>query len=339
MKHTIGIAIPVLNGEKYLKDAIESALNQTVPADEILVFIHDTKDTSRNVAEKFLPRVRIAEENTNLNIGQAWNRLYELSKSDYVVMLHDDDTLELKCIELIREKIISNPSIKMIFGGSYVFNQEINQNNLTIKKQLNFPLESVPINTYDFKSKILKGFLPGCSGLCLHRDTMLKTKFNERLSIVLDCEFFTRSSLLISEVAGLQKVLANYRVSTTSTMAAATTQKVVRDYQSWMEQIDNSSIQLPVEVIDQYRGFVFRRLASFYSSAIYDNRLEIVAELQKLLETQIFRHDLIFKKYLSKSMLILIKISLLGMIGYYFAIVIARVDRILKRFARYQYKK
>ena len=115
MKHTIGIAIPVLNGEKYLKDAIESALNQTVPADEILVFIHDTKDTSRNVAEKFLPRVRIVEENTNLNIGQAWNKLYELSKSDYVVMLHDDDTLELECIELIREKITSDPSVKRMF--------------------------------------------------------------------------------------------------------------------------------------------------------------------------------------------------------------------------------
>ena len=55
MNHTIGIAIPVFNGEKYLKDAIESALNQTVPADEILVFIHDTQDKSRVIAEEFLP--------------------------------------------------------------------------------------------------------------------------------------------------------------------------------------------------------------------------------------------------------------------------------------------
>lgn len=338
MKNTIAIAIPVFNGEKFLKEAIESALNQTVPADEILVFIHDTQDKSRIIAEEFLPKVRIVEENTNLNIGQAWNRLYEISQSDYVIMLHDDDTLQFNTIEIIKEKIYSYPDVKMIFGGSYIFDQELIDSGNVLTKQLNFALESVPINTHDFKTKMLKGFLPGCSGLCLHKKTMLNTKFNERLSILLDCEFFTRISLLSTyEIVGIQKVLANYRINKTSTMGTTTTHKVLQDYQSWLKQIDDSSIQLPVEVTDQYRGYVLRRLASFYSSAIYDNRKEIVVELQKRWKAYIISHDRILKQYLSKSMIIFIKLSLLGIFGYYFTITVARFDRRWKRFA-YKYK-
>ena len=90
---TISISIPVFNGEKYLKESIESAINQTTPADEILVFIHDTSDNSMLIAREFGQRIKIVEENTNLNIGQAWNRLYELSQSEYVLMLHADDQL------------------------------------------------------------------------------------------------------------------------------------------------------------------------------------------------------------------------------------------------------
>ena len=102
---TISISIPVFNGEKYLKEAIESAIAQTTPSDEILVFVHDTSDESILIARGFGQRIRIVEENTNLNIGQAWNRLYELSQFDYVVMLHADDKLHESAIENLKYAI------------------------------------------------------------------------------------------------------------------------------------------------------------------------------------------------------------------------------------------
>jgi glycosyltransferase involved in cell wall biosynthesis len=331
----ISIAIPVFNGEKYLKQAIESAIEQTQPADEILVFVHDTKDSSMLIAQEFSDRIKLIEENTNLNIGQAWNRLYELSLCDYIVMLHCDDLLNPNAVKLIRAFIQENPSVGMLFGLSYISNasQPMQESLETFEQKTNFSVEEIPKATNEFQVATSRGFLPGCSGLCLHRKTMLSTKFNEKLSIIIDCEFFARIAYW-TEIIGIPNVLATYRIHQSSTLQTTTTKRTLEDYKVWLQELESGSINIPRDSIDQYRGFLLRRLASFYSSLIYDYKVELASEMLSIWKDQISRYNQIYQKSISRMMRIFIAVSLIED-KYFWGIsfLFSRFHRFLARYA------
>lgn len=89
---TVSIAIPVFNGERYLRESLASALAQTRPADEVLVMDNASTDQSREIAESLLPgAVRTAE--TNLGAVANFNRAVEEASGEYFAWLAADDLL------------------------------------------------------------------------------------------------------------------------------------------------------------------------------------------------------------------------------------------------------
>ena len=61
----VTIALPVYNGERYLAESINSALQQTVPVRQVLVFDNASTDRTVEIARSLLPvrAVRVAEVN------------------------------------------------------------------------------------------------------------------------------------------------------------------------------------------------------------------------------------------------------------------------------------
>lgn len=313
----ISISIPVFNGEKYLKEAIESAIEQTQPADEILVFVHDTNDSSMLIAQEFGDKIKLIEENTNLNIGQAWNRLYELSLCDYVIMLHCDDKLHSNAVKSFSFVIEENPSTGMIFGRT------------CIGQNLNFTAEETPKSTTEFQLAVSKGFNPGCSGLCLHRQTMLNVMFNEKLHIILDYEFISRISCFCINVIGIPDILITYRVHENSTLQTTKIKQIVDDYIEWIRQCDQTQA-MSNDYSNQYRGIALRRFASFYSSLIYDYRFEEALEMTDIWQNQISNHNQIYRQNISRIMHVFITISLIkNKYAFGFVFLIARIHRFL----------
>ena len=76
-RFNIGIGLPVRNGEKYLQQAIQSAINQIEPADEIVVVLNNSEDCSWQICQEFLPYIRIVEDNSIDSIGAAWNAVFQ----------------------------------------------------------------------------------------------------------------------------------------------------------------------------------------------------------------------------------------------------------------------
>jgi len=54
----ISIAIPAYNAERTLRETLESALNQTCPAHEVLVVDDGSKDRTEEIVRSFGDRVR-----------------------------------------------------------------------------------------------------------------------------------------------------------------------------------------------------------------------------------------------------------------------------------------
>lgn len=95
----VTIAIPTYKRGKLLLEAIESALHQDcyTCAYDIMVVDNNPEryDDTEKVMDIYIDNPKVAYYKNEENLGQTGNlnRLYELAKGDYVVMLHDDDML------------------------------------------------------------------------------------------------------------------------------------------------------------------------------------------------------------------------------------------------------
>ena len=95
---TYTIAIPTYNRTDLLQFAIDSCINQEGFTDyEILVVDNNpvrNDETERMMQEKYhLPNIAYYKNSENTGMTGNWNKLYQLSRTEWVVMLHDDDML------------------------------------------------------------------------------------------------------------------------------------------------------------------------------------------------------------------------------------------------------
>ena len=86
----ISVVIPVFNGERFLAEAIQSALSQTLSPCEILVIDDGSTDGSAYLAESFGPPVRVLRQE-NQGEAAARNRGIESAMGDWVAFLDCDD--------------------------------------------------------------------------------------------------------------------------------------------------------------------------------------------------------------------------------------------------------
>lgn len=91
MNDTVSVIIPVYNGERYLAEAIASALGQTHAPHEVIVIDDASTDGTAAVAQAD-PRVIYDRLPVNGNTGVARNRGVELASGEWIAFLDADDT-------------------------------------------------------------------------------------------------------------------------------------------------------------------------------------------------------------------------------------------------------
>jgi glycosyltransferase involved in cell wall biosynthesis len=85
----ISTIIPVRNGERYLAEALESALAQTYPQVEILVVDDGSTDKTAEIAHRYAPIKYIFQPHAGA--AAARNRAIPLAKGDFFAFLDADD--------------------------------------------------------------------------------------------------------------------------------------------------------------------------------------------------------------------------------------------------------
>ena len=89
----VSIIIPCYNCKRWVRQAVESCLNQTYPNIEIIVVDDGSTDGSVEVLRQFVPRIRL-ETGANRGGNSARNRAFALSMGEYIQFLDADDYLE-----------------------------------------------------------------------------------------------------------------------------------------------------------------------------------------------------------------------------------------------------
>lgn len=99
MKPLVSILVPAYNAEKWIADAIQSAIAQTWPRKEIIVVDDGSSDRTAEVARRFISKQLVVVSTRNQGAASARNRALCMSQGDYIQWLDADDVLAPDKIE------------------------------------------------------------------------------------------------------------------------------------------------------------------------------------------------------------------------------------------------
>ena len=94
MNDLVSIILPVYNGERYLEESIESIINQTYSAWELIILDDCSDDRTSEIAKGYVEkdsRIKYIRNESNLKLPRNLNKGFSLSKGDYLTWTSDDN--------------------------------------------------------------------------------------------------------------------------------------------------------------------------------------------------------------------------------------------------------
>ena len=124
----VSLIITSYNQQGYLSEAIESAIDQTVAAFEIIVADdHSTMDGSIEAIREYEAQspglVRGLFQEKNVGIPKNRNSALQMVKGDYVAILDGDDRLLPRFIEQHAAALTASPQAHVSYSNRYDVNQ------------------------------------------------------------------------------------------------------------------------------------------------------------------------------------------------------------------------
>jgi glycosyltransferase involved in cell wall biosynthesis len=116
------VVIPVFNAERYLAEAISSALAQTLSPLEILVVDDGSTDGSRAVAERFGGLVRVLS-GPNAGPSAARNRGVREARGSWIAFLDGDDRWEPEYLEAADGHLAAHSAVGLLCFGVRVLEE------------------------------------------------------------------------------------------------------------------------------------------------------------------------------------------------------------------------
>jgi len=127
--YSVTVIIPCYNSSKFIKKTLDSVLNQTYRADEILIVDDGSKDETRNILESYSSHVKILCHPNNSNLGTAasMNLGIQHTKFELIAFMdHDDLWYPTKLNEQV--KIFDKyPDVGLVYTNVFVIDENDNE--------------------------------------------------------------------------------------------------------------------------------------------------------------------------------------------------------------------
>jgi len=210
----ISVIMSVCNGQKYLKQSIESILVQTFRDFEFLIVNDGSTDETQQILEQYAKqdqRIRIIVNSQNLGLTKSLNKAIKTAGGDYIARMDDDDISMPTRFEKQWRFMEQNPSVALCGSLALMINEkgeEIGRKNLAVKFQ-------------DIKKKLL------FNNQFIHSSLFFKKAlglYDESFMRAQDYEFVLRASAK-HQVVNLPEYLVKWRVREGSLSFSGTKQQ------------------------------------------------------------------------------------------------------------------
>src|SRR5437867_2932375 len=119
MKSLVSILIPAYNAERWIADAIRSALAQTWSRKEIIIVDDGSRDRTLSLAREFASKTVSVVSQENQGASAARNKALSVCQGDYIQWLDADDVLAPDKIARQMEAIERCQSKRTLFSSSW----------------------------------------------------------------------------------------------------------------------------------------------------------------------------------------------------------------------------
>jgi len=169
----ISVCIPTYNGEKYLRQALESCVHQKDYYDlyEILIVNNASTDATEEIILEYIDKyiyVRTIKNEKTVTQYENHNICLNNAFGDYVLFCHTDDTLEPNALSIINKKLEDRfQPVKYILWGKSQFNDYF-----FMLKRNGWNLNEIIQGENAYKLFIGNGLAP--SGTCYSRKSFVE---------------------------------------------------------------------------------------------------------------------------------------------------------------------
>lgn len=114
----VTVGLPIYNGEKYMREAIDSVLAQTFEDFELVICDNASQDATEAICRDYAQRdcrVRYLRHAKNLGAAINHNVCFEMSRSPYFLWLMHDDALGPQALELCVAALDADPGLVLAY--------------------------------------------------------------------------------------------------------------------------------------------------------------------------------------------------------------------------------
>lgn len=280
MNELVSIIIPVYNVDKYIRECLDSVINQSYKNLQIILVDDGSTDNSGKICDEYAvkdSRITVIHQE-NQGAGAAKNTGLDLVKGEYLSLIDSDDYLELNYYETMVSNLKQHnvDVVQCLFRNVFVNNK--------YSRQYNFPSKgSRKIKTKKFLVEMLYDWK-----YAIFWNKLFKTKLLKDIRFPvgrkIDDEFFTYKLICnAKKILNINDKLYNYRMRQSSIM----------------NNCDNE--QLYMDCIDCF----IERLSfieKLYPSLAHNYKAHIAGYIQATLNDNLIKKD--FEDYLREKALL-----------------------------------
>ncbi len=207
----IDILLATYNGETYLKEQLDSILNQTYSNFRILISDDNSEDSTKNIIEEYAKkdnRIKFFFQERNLGVIANFEFLLKKVEAEFYMFSDQDDIWKENKIELSMKKILEE-NCDLVYTNLEVVDKDL---NITYDSYWKLKGLEEKVKKYNnFESLYLNNFITGCTMLS-------KSKFiSEILPLPKESKYVLHdywTALIVSQrgkISYIEEPLIKYR--------------------------------------------------------------------------------------------------------------------------------
>ena len=169
----IGVAMCTFNGEKYLKEQLDSILNQTIKVDEIIVCDDKSSDKTIEILEEYsanYPTVfKIYTNAITLKSVKNFEKAISLSTTDFVFLADQDDIWMPHKVEKTMSFFESNSNLDAAFSNANFIDDKSNMLPSNLWSSIYFDSDSIGFDEI-YKYIVLKRNIVTGATFCFKKE-------------------------------------------------------------------------------------------------------------------------------------------------------------------------
>lgn len=219
----VSILIPCYNADRWIAQAIQSAIDQTYPHKEIIVVDDGSSDRSLEIIQSFGAQIRW-ETGPNRGGNAARNRLLQLSTGDWIQYLDADDYLLPDKIEAQIQFLAEQPDTEVIYSPHIT--EMLGEQGIVHSPPA---LTDCPL-PHDLWLLAIQWKMPQTGGLLLRRSSLLQINgWRENLKHCQDYDLYVRLLAANQKFSYCGKAGAVYRWWCSGTVTHRKIEEIYRD--------------------------------------------------------------------------------------------------------------